>query len=181
MFLRKPHGNNQGSVGRMAAWWNEGKCAVVNDRTPQSLLNSSSLIWVDPHRALTGPDLLAPAPGAQCTHALQKRGCVCWEEEHDHRSKFPSSWVQRRSRDSCSQCGGVTSPVQTLSTAFGADVFKNLACSEQNRCFSVIKYTDINTHTHTRTLYKLLITHLLIKYTLRKENKFFNVCQHRSP
>lgn len=37
------------------------------------------------------------------------------------------------------------------------------------------------THTHTRTLYKLLITHLLIKYTLRKENKFFNVCQHRSP
>lgn len=47
---------------------------MVNDRTPQSLLNSSSLIWVSPNRALAGPDLPAPAPGAQRTRALQIGG-----------------------------------------------------------------------------------------------------------
>lgn len=82
MFLHKPHGNNERSFGWMAAWWNEGKCAVVNDRTPQSLLNSSPLIRVDPHRALTRPNLPAPAPGAQWTRELQKKKGgegVCWE------------------------------------------------------------------------------------------------------
>lgn len=39
-------------------------------------MNSSSLIWVDPHRALTGPDLSAPAPGAQLTSVVQNVGVL---------------------------------------------------------------------------------------------------------
>lgn len=35
-------------------------------------MNSSSLIWVDPHRALIEPDSLAPAPGAELTSVVQK-------------------------------------------------------------------------------------------------------------
>ncbi len=78
-------GNILGSVGWMAAWWNEGKYVVVNDRTPQSLMNSSSLIWVDPHRALTEPVLLTPAPGAQRTSVVQKGDVLA--EINAHRRK----------------------------------------------------------------------------------------------
>lgn len=62
--------NMPGSIDTMAAWWNEGKHVVVNDRTPQSLMNSSSLIWVDPRRALA--DLRTPAPGARLTPVVQR-------------------------------------------------------------------------------------------------------------
>lgn len=66
----------------MAGWQHDEMKgnAVVNDRTPQSLLNSSSLIWVNPHTALTGPDLAAPAPGAQRARALQIGGVFAGRE-----------------------------------------------------------------------------------------------------
>lgn len=51
-------------------------------------MNSSSLIWVDPHRALTGPDLLTPAPGAELTSVVQK-GDV-FAEINVHRRKVAS-------------------------------------------------------------------------------------------
>lgn len=82
------------------------------------------------------------------THTCASNGgCVSWEEGHDRRAKLSSSWLQRQRCDRCSQCGGGTSPVQTPSAALGADVFKNLACSEQNRRLSAMKYIYINRET----------------------------------
>lgn len=65
----------------MATWWNEGKYVIVTDRTPQSLMNRSSLISVDPHRALTGPELLTPAPGAELTPGVHIRRNKCSQKE----------------------------------------------------------------------------------------------------
>lgn len=113
-------GNIPASVGSMAAWWNEGKCAVVNDRTPHSLMNSSSLIWVDPHRALTGPDV-KHLHQVHNSHLLFKREDLFrMEQTQIHRRKVAALLVH----DSWSQCVGVTSPDRMVQIAFGADVFQ---------------------------------------------------------
>lgn len=85
-------------------------------------MNSSPLIRVDPHTALTGPDLLTPAPGAELTPVVQN-GDV-FAEINVHRRKVASLLTHRRCYDSCSLCVGVTSPVRTLQIAFGANVFQ---------------------------------------------------------
>lgn len=84
---------------------------MVNDRTPQSLVNSSSLIWVSPNRALAGPHLPAPAPGARRTRALQMGGVTDGTGALSVEAVHP--------------------PVQTASAALGADLLINLFRTEQ--------------------------------------------------
>lgn len=69
-------------------------------------------------------------------------------------------------------------PVQTLSTTFAADVFKNSACSEQNRCLPVITHTDINTHEDIVETVNHTPAHgirLNIHLDFRREDSLFNV------
>lgn len=131
-FAQASHNYTLGSVGTMAAWWNEGKYVVVNDRTPQSLMNSSSLIWVDPQRALTGPDLLTPAPGAELTPVVQK-GDV-FAEINVHRRKVASLLIHRRGYESCSMCRRYI-PCSNTVNCIWCKCFPNQACCLEQTCF----------------------------------------------
>lgn len=79
MFLHKPRGNNQGSVGRMAAWWNEGKCSGERQNptvSSEQLLSDLGEPTQSPHRARSGGTC------ARCTTrtCASNRGCVGWED-----------------------------------------------------------------------------------------------------
>lgn len=141
MFLHKPRGNNQGSVGRMAAWWNEGKCSGERQNptvSSEQLLSDLGEPTHSPHRAQSGGTC------ARCTTrtCASNRGCVCWEGEHDLRTELSSSWLQRH---------GCVLSVEALFKHHQLHLVqmfvKNLVCSDQNRHLSVIKYIYINRET----------------------------------
>lgn len=113
----------------MAAWWNEGKCAVVNDRTPQSPVNSSSLIWVDSHRAPAAAHLSQRAAGARPASAS------CGEQTADAArrqtstgGKVASALLDERGRDSRSLVRvGVTAPCLNSVNCIWCRCFPNQA------------------------------------------------------
>ena len=74
------------TIYMMAVRWNEGTCIVVDDRTPQSLMNSSSLIWADPPRALTG--LFDTCTRCRAHSCCSNRGRI-WQNGCSQEKKVP--------------------------------------------------------------------------------------------
>lgn len=113
---------------------------MVNDRTPQSLVNSSSLIWVSPNTALAGPRLPAPAPGAQRTRALQIGGVFA--------GRKGTSSHRRGYRDTDVTGALSVEAVHPCSNTIRCTWCRRLKiCSEQNRRLSVMKYIYNNRET----------------------------------
>lgn len=89
-------GNILGSVGSMAAWWNEGKYVVVNDRTPQSLMNSSLSDLGGPTQSTHRACFIDTCTRCTTHISCSKGGRSCWnkcsQEKKLHHCWYTQTW-----------------------------------------------------------------------------------------
>lgn len=117
--------------GSMMKWGEIRSCERQNPTVSYEQL--LSLIWVDPHRALTGPVLLTPAPGAQLTSVVQTGDVSAGINVHRRKSCIivdSQTWLWLM----LSTCGRYI-PCSNGVNCIWCKCFPNQTCCLEQTCF----------------------------------------------